>query len=128
MKVQKCNHGTPNCPGMVSGATGVCGPCTNSWSPSGVTGIHGAGHNTSRTLMRSVFCDQHKHRIYKAIGERCPCFEKLSYGDGGSVGNHRLKGAESIITHNGVVYFVDPEGLALRVSELFGALKEQSDE
>lgn len=103
------------------GSSGVTGAYTQSpqIGIAGCTGLPMSGSIPHAVSLRAIYCDQQKHRMYRAIRESCPCFRLRTYR-----GHVETKGREGMMEYNKVVYFVNADGLARRISELFEKLDE----
>lgn len=84
--------------------------------------IQGIGAPLQDRPPRPIFCDQREHRMYRAIRSMCPCFriKTSSY----AVGRENTPNTECLMESGGIVYFVNKDGLARRISDLFERLDE----
>lgn len=80
-----------------------------------------SGTGISFASDRKMFCDRRKHRMYRAIGEICPCFTPFTPW------NAPPNGEEGFFVHEGVQYYINAKGLASRVYKLFERLEIQEE-
>ena len=76
----------------------------------------------SDDLQRRVFCAHRKHRMYRAIGETCPCFK-----DAGFIWGLPIDNDEGFFEHEGIQYYINKEGLARGTSEIFDQMELQEE-